>query len=267
MAKPAGDDTLKGYAQLDIILGGDGNDSVDGGVDGDHLYGQAGVDTLTYATRTNPVYVSLASNQGSGEILEGDLIDPSFEIAYGGSGGDIMEGGPSGVNNILFAMDGDDHITAGSVPLWGNGGNGDDELFGGPTEDILNGHAGDDVLTGGAGRDTNNGYAGADLIVAEGDGDGVSGGPDDDIVSYEALFVPMDVNLAAGSAWAVGADLSDSMPNLDVENVVTGNDNDVIDISGDGVNGEVVCNGGVDSVIRDLGDSVDASCENITIAP
>ncbi|MGA0597688.1 calcium-binding protein [Enterovirga sp. CN4-39] len=104
----AGNDQVIGGNADDTFDGGDGNDTLTGGAGDDTLFGAAGHDVL---------------NGGSGD----DTLD-------GGAGDDVMNGGSG--DDILLGGTGNDVIS---------GGSGDDRIVGG---------AGNDVLTGGSGQDT-----------------------------------------------------------------------------------------------------------------
>ena len=114
-----GDDVLFGSARAEVLSGGDGNDLIVAGAGADVLIGDMGYDTL-----------------------------------WGGGGDDTLIG-DSGEHS---PEDGDDALA---------GGEDDDDLFGGAGDDVLVGGNGDDRLVGGAGDDTLTGGAGADVFVFE----------------------------------------------------------------------------------------------------
>ncbi|HEX5498930.1 MAG TPA: SdrD B-like domain-containing protein, partial [Thermomicrobiales bacterium] len=113
-----------------------GDDTIDGGTGSDFMSGGDGNDTVTYASRTNGVYVGIGHLYDDGEPGEHDNVYMDVETVIGGSGNDTLHGG------------------VGDNFLYGNGGN--DQLFG---------NAGNDTLTGGTGADTLNGEAGVDTSV------------------------------------------------------------------------------------------------------
>ena len=185
--------SLAGGDGKDVIQGGPGNDEIDGGAGGDRLHGGGGFDLLSYATRTAPVRVNLATESG-GEAGEADAV-AHFEVLVGGEGDDVLSG--AGIAETIDGGLGDDVLRGrgGGDSLFGGqgadrlaGGAGDDRLFGDPGQgdgyytpiirlraDRLDGGAGDDELhdTGGAntylggpGRDTLEGGAGHDRMDA-----------------------------------------------------------------------------------------------------
>jgi Ca2+-binding RTX toxin-like protein len=136
-----GADVLLGGAGRDILRGGPGSDVLDGGTGADDLRGHApsigigdGVDVADYSSRTAPITVTLNGmfsehirNVDDGEASEGDTVDETVEVVFGGSGDDV-----------LVAMLVQDNFFEGR--------DGDDTLDGGPGADILRGGAGEDTL-------------------------------------------------------------------------------------------------------------------------
>jgi hypothetical protein len=158
----AGADTLRGGAASDQLLGGDGDDLLDGGFGPDIMSGGNGRDRADYSARTAPVFVSLDSLWGDGQLGEWDNVSSSVEDLTGGSAGDRLTGGSS--PNQLAGGAGADRLT---------GGDGNDLLEGGPGIDALAAGSGDDGLSArdgevddvacGAGQDTTDVDAGDKL--------------------------------------------------------------------------------------------------------
>ena len=103
-----GNDTINGLGGSDVILGDAGNDDIDGGAGRDIIRGGGGGDDI--------------DGGADGDIIRGD------------SGNDTIDGDAG--NDLLLGDAGNDLI---------DGGVGNDTIFGG---------TGDDTLTGGAGNDT-----------------------------------------------------------------------------------------------------------------
>src|SRR5207247_409487 len=93
----------------------------------DTLSGGAGTDTVTYASRTNPVTATLGTASGNGEpgLSESDNLNADIENLTGGSAGDTLTG--SSANNTLTGNGGDDTL---------DGGTGNDNLVGGTGGEI-----------------------------------------------------------------------------------------------------------------------------------
>ena len=142
----AGNDTLRGNNGNDLILGGDNDDSLDGGLGTDCLLGHAGVDTVTYADRTAALRISLDDVANDGEAGEADNVDNDIERVNGGSGGDLIVGQSTSVENLFHGNGGHDTLKGlgGSDKLYGDDGN--DELHAGAGNDSLYGEAGADTL-------------------------------------------------------------------------------------------------------------------------
>ncbi len=126
----AGNDIINGLAGADNISGNDGDDVIDGGPGNDILNGGANTvygDTLSYASATATVTVSLASTAAQNT---------------GGGGTDTV----SNFENLI-------------------GSAFNDRLTGSTAANRMDGGAGNDILTGGAGLDTLDGGAGSDIYV------------------------------------------------------------------------------------------------------
>ncbi len=105
------------------------------------VFGQEGVDTLSYARFGVGIFVNLATAIVSSIRTEAR----AFENVVGGIGDDLLIG--SNVANLL------------------EGGNGNDLLIGGDGGDTLNGGSGRDILLGGNGADVLNGGGGQDILI------------------------------------------------------------------------------------------------------
>jgi Ca2+-binding RTX toxin-like protein len=174
----AGNDTLSGDERANILVGGVGNDSLDGG---------AGLDTASYAAASAGVTVVLAAGQAFGgagdDTLAGieNVIGSAFaDILVGTVGNNVFNGG-GGIDTVGYpeAAAG---VTASLAitAVQATGGAGNDKfaaienLDGSPFGDVLSGNSkanfiggggGNDALTGGAGLDTLTGGSGADRFV------------------------------------------------------------------------------------------------------
>ena len=142
-----GDDVLRGGDGDDVLFGGDGSDRLDAGEGDDTLLGGdgedilitgtgadvmrggGGLDSVSYANRRVPVWVSLGDGDGDGEDGEGDDVDADVEIVRGGRSDDVLVGttGPEefyagagddqirseGGGDLIEAGDGDDMVETG----------------------------------------------------------------------------------------------------------------------------------------------------------
>jgi Ca2+-binding RTX toxin-like protein len=155
-----GDDTLIGNGGDDSLFGGPGGkdtgaDTFDGGpgadyINGDSSEGGYSVDTVTYASRSEPISVTPGSGDGDdGGTLDGppgarDTVD-FVENVIGGNGNDVIAG-PAGLTETT------DHM--------------DNVFVGGPGADRLLGGGGPDSLTGGPGADSLLGQGSKDQLFA-----------------------------------------------------------------------------------------------------
>jgi Ca2+-binding RTX toxin-like protein len=177
----AGFDQLSGFEALigsrfdDNLTGSSSNDTIDGGVSlgfgtgNDVMDGGAGIDTVSYASATSGVNVSLSlagiqNTVGAGfdtlmnfENLTGSNFNDTLS---GNNGVNVLDGG-AGIDTVSYANAGAGvTVTLGSVFAQVTGGAGIDTLFsfenltGSSFNDTLSGNAGTNVLDGGAGIDT-----------------------------------------------------------------------------------------------------------------
>lgn len=130
---PGGDQIDDGFGygpdgNANVVVAGEGNDTVAAGLGDDTVYGQAGNDFLDGQAGQDTLY----GGAGADAVL-------------GGEGNDVIEGG--GGNDSLAGQAGHDTVS---------GGDGDDYLFLGAGNDVLEGGSGSDqfVASDGFGHDT-----------------------------------------------------------------------------------------------------------------
>lgn len=167
-----GNDVITGNALNNVLTGGDGNDTLTGGLGNDTFmegsasngndtfHGGAGIDTVDYSGRSNDLTVTMdgvAANDG--ESGETDDVKADVENLVGGDGNDTITG--NALDNFLRGGAGTDEI---------RGGAGNDVIFGGADNDDLYGDDGDDTLDGGAGDDDLTCGAGDDIAYNHGGG-------------------------------------------------------------------------------------------------
>ena len=196
---------IYGRGGRDTIVGGQNNDTLDGGAGGSRngipignvINGSAGDDEINGGGNLSTVFggagndiitagldgVIAYGEDGNDTLIGGEATDALEGAAgndsiTGGSGGDNIDGGAG--NDILFGEDGRDYIF---------GGNGNDYINGGLDGDYLNGGRGMDRMLGEGGRDTILGGAEADYLRGGGGAQQVSGNPTDslDVYYYDTL--------------------------------------------------------------------------------
>jgi Ca2+-binding RTX toxin-like protein len=163
---------LIGGAGNDRLNGLGGNDTLDGGSGDDSMFGSTGDDT--YIVDAVGDDVSEFANEGADTIqtalaaytlganLENLTLTGSGDVDGYGNAADNVIIGNSGIN-VLAGLEGNDSITAGGGNDFVAGGDGNDTLVGGTGVQILSGDSGDDTIVfnfqdwyanGGEGLDT-----------------------------------------------------------------------------------------------------------------
>jgi Ca2+-binding RTX toxin-like protein len=225
--------TLANPVALPLELsGGDDNDVLVGGAKADAFSGGDGVDTVSYATRTAALTITIDGTANDG--------DPTYSMGAGE------------LDNVKADVE---TVT---------GGSGADTITGSANADTINGGAGDDIIAGGAGADTLNGDAGNDTFnegTAANGSDTITGGAGSgDIVDYSARAAAIAVTIGAGADdGAVDADAM-TMGNqseadaVDVENVKGGDGADTI--TGDANANTITGGKGADTISGGAGDDI-----------
>ncbi|WP_170337070.1 calcium-binding protein [Ruegeria arenilitoris] len=159
-----GNDTVVGtFGGPDTLVGGSGDDTIDGYAWNDLIYGDYANAPTYLGTGSNPP-IALPTedpNVSGNDTIEGGL---GADTIYGGPGNDILRGGETNEEG----MDVDEP-------------SGNDLLFGGAGNDFLNGRDGSDTLDGGAGSDV------LTVQMNENDRDSLTGGDGGDVfvLSYQ----------------------------------------------------------------------------------
>jgi Ca2+-binding RTX toxin-like protein len=238
-----GNDNVFGGDGRDRIFGDKGRDVIDGGFGADTMNGGEDVDTISYATRTNAVFVDPAGTgkgeqPDDGEAGEKDFVDGDFEIIVGGKGNDVLVGSLDANGNF-----GDKFIA--NNKLIGNAGN--DTLIGLAGDDTMDGGAGADVFQGGDGADTADYSTRTDNLVITLDDVANDGAAATKKKAAEKDDVKSDIENVLGGKG------SDRITGSAFANVLIGNaGNDIV--RGGGGNDRVTGGAGVDQLFGDDGD-------------
>lgn len=141
-----GHDNIIGNGGGDALFGYDGNDRLNGGIDGqeDFLYGGSGSDTAEYTT---DVDMTIDLSEGTAHT-NGGFFTANTPF------GPIYYYIPSVLEDSFVSIE---NIKAGD---------GDDTIIGNEFKNTLDGGGGNDVISSGLGADTMIGGAGADKFVA-----------------------------------------------------------------------------------------------------
>ena len=133
----------------------------------------------------------------------------------------------AGAGNDVIALSRSDDSRAIPVAATIIGGKGNDSIVGGASGDSISGGLGNDTLFGGDGDDLLNG--GSDVITSGDGADFISGGPGlADTVIYTQRVDDLTINIADGSKANDGAAGEGDNVQSDVENVFSGNGNDLL---------------------------------------
>ncbi len=243
-----GDDSLKGGNFKDTLYGGAGNDSLLGMGDNDKLFGEDGNDTLLGGTGND----TLDGGLGTGDLVvdSGNVNFTLTNALLTGNGSDVLVGIETaqltgGISNNKL----DASAFTGNVTLIGDAGN--DTLIGGSGNDSLRGDVGNDSLKGGDGNDSLNG--GNDTLVSGLDNDTINGGNGNDTliggIGNDALsgYAGNDVlNGGAGNDTMYGGDGNDMLLGGAGNDICLGGNGD------DTLNGQ----GGTDKLSGDAGVNV-----------
>jgi Ca2+-binding RTX toxin-like protein len=261
----AGNDWLDGGAGPDILYGEDDNDRLDGhagndtlaGNNGaDKLFGAAGADTMSggvgldetsYADSLGGVNVTLDGLANDGISGEGDNVIYDVENVIGSNYPDKITGSAS--DNKLVGGSGNDSLL---------GAGGADTLDGGANADTLGGGDGPDTLIGGTEEDQLAGDGGYDTLRGGPGSDGLNGGSDPDTADFSTSAVPVQVNLATGTATGEGSDKLTGVENAygsPYNDKLTGDAN-ANTLSGFEGNDTIASGGGPDHLFGAAGDDI-----------
>ena len=194
-----GNDRLIGEGGNDLLIGGSGNDTLEGRDNNDTLDGGEGDDTLIGGTGTDRADYS----QASGGVWVN--LNTSGAQDTKSAGSDTL----SEIENIRGSSYDD--------RLWGDDHNNTLEARDG--NDIIDGRGGDDVLNGGDGDDRLIGGDGDDWIIpgddAQRGNDTIEGGAGSDTVDYSTAKARVIVNLETGTTRdGSGRDTLSSIENI-----------------------------------------------------
>ncbi|MCA1972165.1 MAG: FecR domain-containing protein [Caenispirillum sp.] len=203
MVGTRGNDVLNIGAGVDIVTGGDGNDTITSSE-----LSRSVLVTITETQTANVGQEQITTIDFSGVPLDGDLVrlvidgTPVTATFYGTSGdmpgfiSDVHAAIAAAAPSLTLNSSGSTITLTGSIGIpftitegpggWGSGGDrllgggGDDSITGSAASDHISGDDADDTLIGGLGNDTLWGGDGHDSLVG-GDGvDSLSGGSGDD---------------------------------------------------------------------------------------
>jgi Ca2+-binding RTX toxin-like protein len=209
---------------LTVIHGALGNDTIVSGLGNDEIFGDAGSNTLAYASvqqqgldivdrGTNGVTATLpntgTATGGRTGGPEHDIIHSDITVLVGGNGNDVLNGNDLANQIVGVAPAG----TAGVKP----GPAGNDALVGNGGNDLLLGAEGNDFEAGGAGNDLLLGAAGADFLAGQIGTDNFNAGDGADR-AFAKDGVAESITCGTG-ADTLHADTTDTTPAGDCETI------------------------------------------------
>ena len=197
-------DRLEGGKEIDSLRGGKGNDYLyggaglvdwlEGGAGADVLDGGAGHDRALYRGSSAGVTITFSEVT---RTIKGEQVTTYEGV---GSGGDAEGDRLINIESVS-GSDHNDRLYGGkrNDQLFGGTG-GDDQLYGGAGDDLLSDGAGDDQLYGGAGDDSLYGGPDNDQLYGGGENDFLSGDEGDD-----------QLEGGEGNDWLVGREDADTL--------------------------------------------------------
>ena len=210
----SGNDTLTGDSNANTLSGAGGDDSLFASDGGDHIDGGSGNDSVSYVNSTLGITLDLAVPGNSTGWALGDSFTSIESIILTDFADNFV--GDAQVNTVS-GRGGNDTMS---------GGGGNDALDGDDGDDTLSGDAGNDTLDGGLGNDTLNGGADDDRLIALAGNDTLDGGTGTDTVDYSTTSLGVSVDLSAASNHATGTEIgTDQIANVENVNGGAGNDN------------------------------------------
>ena len=161
---------IKGNQDNDLLLGGGGNDTLLGGQNNDQLQGEEGNDLIFGEKAEDLLYGGAGDDSLFGGLAADEINgDSGNDTLFGGADSDFLQGGIG--NDFLLGEKGGDRLF---------GGEGNDSLLGGLENDQLRGDAGNDVLRGEENDDFLSGSEGDDFLFGGEGNDRLLGEDGDD---------------------------------------------------------------------------------------
>jgi Ca2+-binding RTX toxin-like protein len=213
-------DELFGLGGNDFLIPGPGADTVNGGGETDGVEYAILIGLLTY--QSDAVDVDLQRAVQIGGHADGDVLI-SIENIGGTKKNDTIKGndgdnelGGNGGDDVLEGRGGDDTLRGDTGLRFVDGESGDDHIDGGAGNDELRGEDGNDTLIGGLDDDQLFGEEGNDTLFGDPGLDVLDGGNGIDTANYENAAAAVSIFLNTGFGFGdAGGDVF-----IGIENVV-----------------------------------------------
>lgn len=214
--------TLVGGAGSDLLAGGSGGDVLDGGYGSDVIYG----DLNYYRPDSMEAYWG-----PTGDVWYPNSFKNPDTLRYDWAAVDLTI--KSGVvDRWNFTLG---EVSFAGMPQETDRFQGIENIWGGSGNDTIEGGVEDNELRGGAGRDTLRGFGGDDVLWGQGGRDLIDGGEGSDTAVYSDNTTPVRVDLRTQTVTFPGKPWP-SETLVSIENAVTGTGDDVlIGTAGDNV--------------------------------
>ena len=198
----AGNDWINGRSGDDDLRGGGGDDRLFGAAGDDLIDGGAGVDTVDYSTTASYLSAQVNLTDGWGGVWDFNGVGELERDTLSNIENAVGAAG----NDALIGNDESNRLAGGAGNDWINGKGGDDTLLGEEGEDSIFGESGNDYLDGGAGDDTLIGGENDDLLIGGLGSDDIQGGSGVDTIDYstyhtDPLNNQLNVDLSTGLAF------------------------------------------------------------------
>jgi serralysin len=233
------------------MLGGTGNDLLNGGIGADDMRGEAGNDTYV----VDNVGDAVTELAGAGIDTIQSSLTLSLNVAARANVENLTLTGANPINGFGNALN--NVITGNNANNTLSGLGGNDSLFGLGGNDFMFGGTGNDLLNGGTGADNMRGEAGNDTYVVDNVGDVVTelaGAGIDTIQSSISLSLNAAGRVNVENLTLTGANPINGFGNA-LNNVIVGN-NANNTLSGSGGNDSLFGLGGNDSLFGGIGNDV-----------
>ncbi|NKX74607.1 hypothetical protein HGG73_10585 [Rhodobacteraceae bacterium R_SAG3] len=227
-----GNDTVATGQGADTIYGGDGNDAIYSGSDGDYVeggegddtiyqgggndtvYGGAGSDTFEIPAQTgDSIYGGEDSDDSDVDIIDGSSASAPVNVLYtGDEAGSYVGGGTFEEieGHTLTQHDDTVDASADSSGVVLDGLGGNDSLTGGSGDDSIRGGDGADTILGGAGNDTLAANNGDDSLDGGAGNDSIHGGTGDDSMMGESGDDSFDLADDFGNDTIIGGETGET---------------------------------------------------------
>lgn len=264
----AGDDSITGHNQNEILNGGAGNDTLNGAAGNDNLQGDLGNDSLLGGTGNDSLFGGAGNDNLQGEVGDDSLLGGTGnDTLLGGDGNDILLGGAGpdtldGGAGDDFASYGD--LISGITINLGNSGSSSGDAQGDSYNNMegVIGTGGDDTIHGASGFTTLRGGAGDDTFFASAQAERMEGEAGRNTVNYSASTSAVTVDLSDTNAEAGGFAAGDTL--VDIDKIIGSSFNDSIKAGSAAMT--LLTGGGLDSLQGGAGnDTLDLKTGNTSL--